>query len=455
MNGGLVETLRREHARLRWSLVNVCSLTVLAVLAASFLVPRSYVSEAVLGFSVADAGSIPATAERLRSLAAGRHGGIANIQPRGRELVVGVQSDDPAQARPELKSLLDSLMADARQAQLGALDAQAKRLARAVDAAKEQLAAARKATADALAVLPAGGNAAAAARLGKLQAESDGLALEIRDGRRHVADLEARVEELGAEIDGARPDAAAVDALERQLKEAQGELGRAVASGGGDAAKAHAHVEALEKSLTGARATLDAERSRQAGLVARRESAQEELANRRRQNEASERRAAQLEALVEEARKELVRLEGENAQIQQLGKTESAAERTLSDAEDEAARHAASVERARERPDLPFTLSVPPGEPRLAAGFAAWQYVLIGVAAGVAGSLAALLLHGLRARDSKSLARLAEQLQVKALVELPVWRDPIVDAGARRRRARALSLLVFSAASCAVYLRFA
>ena len=250
-------------------------------------------------------------------------------------------------------------MAGTRESLADTLHAEAARLEREVQAARGGQATAQQVLADALAALPEGGNAAAGARLGKLQAEADTLTLEIRAARARQRELEARVRELAVELGQAQPDAARVQALEQQLRAAQAELGRTAAAAADVAAKpgtaadieaakaesarAQQEVEALSRTLAQAQNELAEAGARHAGLVARHASAQEELANLGRVAQENARRERQLRRLVEEARGELVRLEGENEQIQQLNRAVTAADARLHDAESALARHAEAL----------------------------------------------------------------------------------------------------------------
>ncbi|MBK9468319.1 MAG: hypothetical protein KBG29_08700 [Pseudomonadales bacterium] len=471
MKAGLIETMRREGVRLRGSLFVVFCLSVLALLAAGPFLPRTYVSDAVLSFGSDELGAMPAALGQLRALAARHPDGELSVETRGRELRLGWTSGHPAAVRETLQGLIDTLVEQTRQALADALEADATHLERELQEVRERQGGAQRALADALAAMPEGGNAAAGARLGKLQAEADALALEIRGARTRQAELEARVQELETAIDEARPDATGVQELERQLQEAQGALARtAVASAeiagkAGSAAqlegaraehaKAQQQVDALSRSVAQAREALAEAGTRRAGLVARHASAQEELANLLSTGEDNRRRERQLRGLIEEARGELVRLEGENEQIQQLDRAVTAADAELRAAETGLARHAETVERMRQGPELPFVVSSSPGKARVGRGLPVWQQVLLALAAGLLLAFARLVLAALSVRGAKSLVRLADELQVKALVELPLWRDPMADPAARWRRAGALLLGLLTAAACIVSLRVA
>jgi chromosome segregation ATPase len=373
--------------------------------------------------------------------------------------------------RETLQEIIDGLVTGTRESLSDALHSDAARLEREVQAARGGQAAAQQVLADALAALPEGGNAAAGARLGKLQAEADTLALEIRAGRARQGQLEARVQELAVELGQAQPDAARVQALEQQLRAAQATLGRTAAAAAdvaakpgtaadieaakADSARSQQEVEALSRTRAQAQNELAEAGARHAGLVARHASAQEELANLGRVAQENARRERQLRRLVEEARGELVRLEGENEQIQQLNRAVTAADARLHDAESALARHAEALARMREQPQLPYALSAGPGNPRLGSGLPPWQQLLLALAGGVVFAFVRLLEAAFSARSAKSLARLADELQVKALVELPVWRDPMSDPAANWRRAGLVLLGLLTAAACVVFLRVA
>ena len=226
MTAGLMDIMRREYLRLRGRLFVLFCVAVLALLAAGFFLPRTYVSDAVLAFDSNALDAMPATAEQLRALASRHAEGVLHVETRGRELLLGWEGARPAGLRETLKELIDALVAGTRESLADALDADAARLGSEVQAAREGQAAAQQALADALAALPEGGNAAAGARLGKLQAEADTLALEIRAGRARQAELQARVQELAAGLDEAQPRGARVQALEQQLRAAQCRAGK-------------------------------------------------------------------------------------------------------------------------------------------------------------------------------------------------------------------------------------
>ena len=471
MTAGLMDIMRREYLRLRGRLFVLFCVAVLALLAAGLLLPRTYVSDAVLAFDSNALDAMPATADQLRALASRHAEGVLHVETRGRELLLGWEGARPAGLRETLKELIDALVAGTRESLAEALDADAARLDSEVQAARAGQAAAQQALADALAALPEGGNAAAGARLGKLQAEADTLALEIRAGRARQAEVQARVRELAAELDEARPDGARVQALEQQLRAAQSALGKAAADAADLTAKAGAaaeieaaragsvkaqqDVEELSRKLADAQNELAQAGARHAALVARHASAQEELASLGRVAEDNGRRERQLRRLVEEARSELVRLEGENEQVQQLNRAVSGADAQLREAEAALARHDEALARMRERPELPYALSAGPGNPRLGSGLPAWQQLLLALAAGTMIVFLRLLEAAFSARSAKSLARLADELQVKALVELPVWRDPMSDPSAKWRRAGLVLLGLLSAAACLFFLRVA
>jgi hypothetical protein len=466
-----MDIMRREYLRLRGRLFVLFCIAVLALLAAGIFLPRTYVSDAVLAFDSNALDAMPATVEQLRALAARHPEGKLRVETRGRELLLGWEGTRPVGLRETLKELIDALVAQTRNSLADALDADAARLEREVQAAREGQGAAQQALAAALAALPEGGDAAAGARLGKLQAEADALALEIRGFRTRQAELEARVQELAARLGEGQPDAARVQTLEQQLRAAQAALGRAAAAAADVAAKpgtaaeievaraenarAQQEVDALSRTLMEAQNEFAAAGARYAGLVARHASAQEELASLRSVAEDSGRRERQLRRLVDEARSDLVRLEGENEQIQQLNRAVTAADALLRDAEAGLARHAEVVAQMRERPELPYALSAGPGNPRLGSGLPAWQQLLLALAAGVMIALLRLLEAAFSARSAKSLVRLADELQVKALVELPVWRDPMSDPAAIWRRAGLVLLGLLTAAAGIVFLRVA
>ena len=471
MTAGPMDIMRREYLRLRARLFVLFCVAVLALLAAGFFLPRTYVSDAVLAFDSNALDAMPATTEQLRALASRHAEGVLHVETRGRELLLGWEGARPAGLRETLKELIDALVAGTRESLAAALDADAARLGSELQAARAAQAAAQQALADALAALPEGGNAAAGARLGKLQAEADTLALEIRAGRARQAEVQARVRELAAGFDEARPDGARVQALEQQLRTAQAALGKAAADAADLTAKAGAaaeieaaragsvkaqqDVEELSRKLADAQNELAQAGTRHAALVARHASAQEELASLGRVADDNGRRERQLRRLVEEARSELVRLEGENEQVQQLNRAVSGADARLHEAEAALARHDEALARMRERPELPYALSAGPGSPRLGSGLPAWQQLLLALAAGAMIVFLRLLEAAFSARSAKSLARLADELQVKALVELPVWRDPMSDPSAKWRRAGLVLLGLLSAAACLLFLRVA
>ena len=472
MNAGLMTTMRREYARLRARLFVLFCVAVIALLAAGSFLPRTYVSDAVLAFDSSALDAMPAAADRLRALASAHPGGALRAETRGRELLLGWEGAHPAGLRETLKQLIDELVAHSRETLAASQAADAARLEREVQAAREARAAAEQALAAALAALPEGGDAAAGARLGKLQAEAEALALDMRAGRSRQAELEARVQELATGLEEAEPDDARVQALEAQLRDAQAALGRAAAAAAdlagkpgatpagieaarAESARAQQAVDALSRDLADAQDELVAAGTRHAALAARHAAAQEELAQLRGVAEASARQERQLGRLIEEARAELMRLEGENEQIQQLDRAVSAADAALRDAESALARQAETAARTRGRPELPYTLSAGPGNPRLGSGWPAWQQLLAALAAGAVLAFLGLLQAASSARSAKSLALLADELQVKPLVELPVWRDPMADPAAQWRRAGLALLGLLAAAACAAFLRVA
>jgi len=469
MNAGLTTIMRREYARLRARLFVLFCVVVLALLAAASFLPRSYVSDAVLAFDSSALDAMPASAERLRTLASAHPGGALRVEMRGRELLLGWEGAHPAGLRETLKQLIDELVTHSRASLADAQAADAARLEREVQAAREARASAEQALAAALAALPEGGDAAAGARLGKLQAETEARSLETRAGRSRQAELEARVQELAAGLEAAEPDDTRVQALEAQLRDAQAALGRAAAAdlaakpgatADADAARAEREraqqqVDTLSRTLAAAQDELVAAGTRHAALAARHAAAEEELAQLRAVAEANARQERQLGRLIEEARGELVRLEGENEQIQQLDRAVSTADAGLRDAESALARQAEAMAQARERPELPYTLSAGPGNPRLGSGWPAWQQLLAALAAGAVLALLGLLQAAASARSARSLVLLADELQVKPLVELPVWRDPMTDPAAQWRRAGLALLGLLTAAACAAFLRAA
>ncbi|MBK6279554.1 MAG: hypothetical protein IPF57_16210 [Gammaproteobacteria bacterium] len=390
MNAGLTTIMRREYVRLRGHMFVLFCVAVLALLAAGSLLPRSYVSEAVLAFDSSALDAMPATAERLRTLASAQPGGALRVETRGRELILGWEGGHPAGLRETLKQLIDELVAQSRASRADALAADAARLEREVRAAREAGAAAEQALAAALAALPKGGDAAAGARLGKLQAEAEVLALETRTGRGRQAELEARVRELATGLEAAEPDDARVLALETQLR------------------------EACRRCQYPARATTappDRGGARGVGAAGGRERADPEAGPGR-----------------------------------QRGGCRLARRRVGAGAAGRGRRAGARAAGA------PLHAQRRPGQSAPGQRLAGRQQLLAAVAAGAALAFLACS-RAASARSAKSLVLLADELQVKPLVELPVWRDPMTDPAARWRRAGLVLLGLLTAAAGAAFLR--
>lgn len=469
MKSGLIDTARKEFARLRWSLLSMASLVVLAVLVLGYLLPPRYAADAVLSFSRPAPGAMDEARDALAALAAGRTDGTLRARALGNELLLSFESAAPSLARTALGAVIDAFTADTRESLARALAQEADRLDRELAGARAAHEAAQQELQQALAALPEGGAGAAGARLGHLQAEADALALDIRDGRRRAEELDARVRELDAQIDALRPDASTVQSLESTLQQAQARLAAGLAARSELAAsgrsasgelqqaeaaveRAQAEVDQVNAALAAARQTLADERARRAGLVARREGALEETTSLRGATEAKARRANQLNRLIAEARADLERLERQDLAIQRLSGAAKAAEARLREAEEGVAENDEAAVRLRERPELPFTLSVPPGPPRLISGMERWQYVALALGMGLGALLVVLILAALIGRSGKSVARLADQFEVPALVELPIWRDVKVEPSVRRARGAALLLMLLAAGGCVGFL---
>ncbi|HNC69302.1 MAG TPA: hypothetical protein PKZ77_02330, partial [Pseudomonadales bacterium] len=187
-----------------------------------------------------------------------------------------------------------------------------------------------------------------------------------------------------------------------------------------------------------------------AALVARRESAREELAHQRSANAAATRRAADLGRLIEESRTELLRLQGENEQIQRLNEAGETAARVVAGAREQLDAH--TVRMARESPQLPFTLVASRSEPELVHGLTSGQVVGLAAASGCVVVLLRLLAACMIRHETRNLALLADRLQVRALVELPVWRDSTRDPLATVRRVGSMLVALVGVTACAAYL---
>ncbi len=413
MNQHGVGRLRREYARLRWTLPLWWTATVVAVLACGLVLPRTWIVESALRFGDTGTNAIADAEQVLRRLAVSSVTGELRFERVGAELRVELAANDqPQQLRSALPALIDAFVADRRQAALQVLRDEQQRLKSVLERAEAEDAAAQDRLGEALAALPAGGDTTVAARLGRMQAEAQRLALEIRDGNARVAALDARVAELATAIESMQADGDGVDASE---PESAGEQG--------------------------------GPRVEYAALVARRESAREELAHQRSANAAATRRAAELGRLIEDSRVELLRLQGENEQIQRLNEAGETAARAVASAREQLDAHM-----ARQSPPLPFTLVASRSEPRLVRGLTREQMVGLAAAGGCVVVLLRLLAACVIRHETRNLALLADRLQVRALVELPVWRDSTRDPVATLRRAGSLVVALVGVTACAAYL---
>lgn len=449
-DGGSV--LRRELSRLGWVLPGWWAVGVIVALLLTLLLPRIWIVDAELDLAGADDAAFTRTKQALREELKRSGDGTVHLERRGRSLLVALHTaGEAAELDRRLESVFDDVLAEARQSHSRELEAERTRLEDALAQRRDVRAAADHALADALREQPAGGDTAVAARLGRMQAEVDGLAIEIRDGATRARALQARVAELDVAVRAGEPDAAAVERLEHALQQARERLD---ALPPGDVARtaAQADVDSLSAELERARAVLATQRADAAGLTARRESAREELANQRSRNQTTTRRESELRKLVEQTREELLRLQGENQSVQRLHAEQQSAESAERVARQNLERHQQLVERLRAEPRPLFRIVTPPEAPRLMSGMLPVQAVGLAVAAGVLLALLRLLATTVVGRRTRSLALLAGDLHVRALVELPVWRDAMADPGAKVRRAGALLFTAVGVVACLVYL---
>lgn len=444
--------LRRELSRLGWVLPGWWAVGVIVVLLATLLLPRIWFVDAELDLAGADEAAFAGAERALREELQRSGGGTVHLERRGSGLLVALQSaEDAAGLDRRLESAFDTVLVAARQTRAREYEAERTRLEDALARSRDSRAAADHALADALREQPAGGDTAVAARLGRMQAEVDGLAIEIRDGAARERTLEARVAELDAALRAGEPDTAAVERLERELLQVRERL-EALAPDDAGRTVAQADADSLVAELERARAALATQRSDAAGLTARRESAREELANQRSRNQAATRRESELRKLVEQAREELLRLQGENQSVQRLHAEQQSAESAERVALQDLERHQQLIERLRAEPRPLFRIVTPPEAPRLMSGMLPMQAVGLAVAAGVLLALVRLLATTVVGRRARSLALLAGDLHVRALVELPVWRDSMADPGAKVRRAGALLFTAIGVLACLAYL---
>lgn len=390
--------LRREFARLRWSLPLWWTATILVVLACALWLPRSWEAGFALRFDGADAAGMADAEQQLQRLLDPSSGVTLDAERQGGELRVVLSTHDRPQAFAAIASnLLDTFVEQRRQSALQAQRNEQQRLSAAAVRADAERMAARDGLNAALAALPTGGDATVAARLGRMQAEAQTLALAIRDDRARIAALQARVAEFDAAVDAASAGA-----------------------GEGDAE-----------------------------LLARRASAHEELAHLRSANAAAVRRAAELDRLTDAARAELVRLQGRNEQIQGLNEALEAATEALRSAQRRLEVH---TSRMADAPvPLGFEVVDTQLEPRLAQGLEPPQVLGLAIAAGCAVAVLRLLAATVIGHERRSLALLADRLHVRALVELPTWRDTVRDPAAVLRRTSSVLVALFGVAACVLY----
>ncbi len=416
MNQHGVGRLGREYARLRWTLPLWWTATVLVVLACGLVLPRTWMVESVLRFDASGPDTIADAEQVLRRLAAPSAAGELRLERVGAELRVElVASDRPQELRAALPTLVDAFVTERRLAASQVWRDEQQRLKSVLARAEAEDTAARDRLGEALAALPAGGDTTVAARLGRMQAEAQRLALEIRDGNARSAALQARVAELDTELGSMQAEGGGVDTPEQGSAQEQ-----------------------------------QNQRVEYAALVARRESAREELAHQRSANAAATRRAADLGRLIEESRTELLRLQGENEQIQRLNEAGETAARVVAGAREQLDAHTARI--ARESPQLPFTLVGSRSEPELVRGLTSGQVVGLAAAGGCVVVLLRLLAACMIRHETRNLALLADRLQVRALVELPVWRDSTRDPLATVRRVGSMLVALVGVTACAAYL---
>ncbi|HMV71803.1 MAG TPA: hypothetical protein PLN78_01780 [Pseudomonadales bacterium] len=416
MNQHGVGRLGREYARLRWTLPLWWTATVLVVLACGLVLPRTWMVESVLRFDASGPDTIADAEQVLRRLAAPSAAGELRLERVGAELRVElVASDRPQELRAALPTLVDAFVTERRLAASQVWRDEQQRLKSVLARAEAEDTAARDRLGEALAALPAGGDTTVAARLGRMQAEAQRLALEIRDGNARSAALQARVAELDTELGSMQAEGGGVDTPEQGSAQEQ-----------------------------------QNQRVEYAALVARRESAREELAHQRSANAAATRRAADLGRLIEESRTELLRLQGENEQIQRLNEAGETAARVVAGAREQLDAH--TVRMARESPQLPFTLVASRSEPELVHGLTSGQVVGLAAASGCVVVLLRLLAACMIRHETRNLALLADRLQVRALVELPVWRDSTRDPLATVRRVGSMLVALVGVTACAAYL---
>ena len=418
MNQHGVGRLRREYARLRWTLPLWWTATAFVVLACGLVLPRTWTVESVLRFDASGPDVIADAEQGLRRLARSSTAGELRLERVGAELRVELAANDrPQELRVALPTLVDAFVTERRLAALQVLRDEQQRLQAVLERTEAEDTAARDRLGEALAALPAGGDTTVAARLGRMQAEAQRLALEIRDGNARSAALQARVAELDTELGAMQVDGVGVGTPEP------------------------GSVQEQEQ---------ESQRVEYAALVARRESAREEFAHQRSANVAATRRAADLGRLIEESRTELLRLQGENEQIQRLNEAGETAARVVAGAREQLDAHTARM--ARESPQLPFTLVGSRSEPELVRGLTSGQVVGLAAAGGCVVVLLRLFAACMIRHETRNLALLADRLQVRALVELPVWRDSTRDPLATLRRVGSMLVALVGVTACAAYL---
>lgn len=412
MNQNGVGRLRREYARLRWTLPVWWTATILVVLAAGSLMPRAWVADFVLRFDGVHASAIADSEQRLGELRDASPGTALHFSQQGVDLRVELSATEkPQQLGPALLRLLDTFVRDRQQALSQAQQETAERLRAALERAETERGAVRAELDEALAAMPAGGDAAAAARLGRMQAEAQSLGLAIRDGKARQAELQARIEELDAAIAA---------------------LPQASPAGDEEAARQDADGQGAEP----------------AALLARRESAREDLLHLERTNAAAARRSAELARLIDANRSELLRLQAENAQILQLNEKLETATQMLQSAQQQLDAHQANAARTMA---LGFTVASVQPEPRIAHGLDTLHMVGLAVAAACIVVLLRLLAASTIRPETRNLVLLADRLHVRALAELPTWRDAARDPVAALRRVASMLVGLVGAAACVFY----
>lgn len=75
----------------------------------------------------------------------------------------------------------------------------------------------------------------------------------------------------------------------------------------------------------------------------------------------------------------------------------------------------------------------------------------LAIAAGCAVAVLRLLAATVIGHERRSLALLADRLHVRALVELPTWRDTVRDPAAVLRRTSSVLVALFGVAACVLY----